>query len=49
MLIEIAKIYNVSYKFILNDPIFHKEVMSESNIINFVDALKEHIKRLSND
>lgn len=47
-IIELAKIDNISYDFILNDPIFIKSVFSIRNMNNFIDAVKEHIKRIKN-
>lgn len=47
-ILEIAKILNISYDFILNDPLFYSSVMSKSNIKNFLLAVKNHIKRLEN-
>ncbi|MCT7495758.1 hypothetical protein N5S93_09025 [Aliarcobacter cryaerophilus] len=47
-IIDIAKINNISYDFILNDPLFYPEVMSIANIANFIDSVKTHIKRIQN-
>jgi hypothetical protein len=45
-IIEIAKLYNISYNFMLFDPIANPEVMEKGNIKNFAFAIKDHIKRL---
>ncbi|MBW1649356.1 MAG: hypothetical protein JRJ44_01510 [Deltaproteobacteria bacterium] len=42
---EIAKIYNVSYSYTLNDPFFVPHVMEKENIKHFLKYIKEHIKR----
>jgi CDP-glycerol glycerophosphotransferase (TagB/SpsB family) len=46
--IEIAKIMNISYDFILHDPLFYNCLLSKSNIYNFLYAVKNHINRLEN-
>jgi hypothetical protein len=45
-IIEIAKLYNISYNFMLFDPIANPEVMEIKNIKNFADAVLDHINRL---
>jgi hypothetical protein len=45
-IIEIAKLYNISYNFMLFDPIANPEVMEKGNIKNFADAVLDHINRL---
>jgi hypothetical protein len=45
-IIEIAKLYNISYNFMLFDPIANPEVMEKGNIKNFAFAIKDHIKKL---
>ncbi len=47
--VDIAKIYNISHDFVLNDPLFHPKIMHVNNIINFLDAVKNHIQRINND
>ncbi|MBW1616783.1 MAG: hypothetical protein JRJ49_09685 [Deltaproteobacteria bacterium] len=43
---EIAKIYNVSYSYTVNDPFFVPHVMEKENIKHFLQYIEEHIKRL---
>lgn len=45
---ELAKIHNISYDFVLNDPLFFKNVLKKDNINNFIDAVKNHIERINN-
>lgn len=45
-IIEIAKLYNISYNFVLFDPISNPEVMEIGNIKSFTKALLKHIERL---
>lgn len=45
-IVEIAKLYNISYNFMLFDPIANPEVMEKENIKSFANALRDHIKRL---
>ncbi len=47
--VQMAKIYNVSYGFELNDPMSHPNVMEIRNIVIFINSVKDHIKRLAND
>ena len=47
-IIEIAKLYNISYNFILFDPISNPETMEIENIKSFTKALLKHIERLNN-
>jgi hypothetical protein len=44
---EIAKIYNITYSFFANDPLFVPMVMQKNNINNFLEAIKHHIQRLN--
>jgi len=43
---QIAKIYNITYPFIVHEPFHFKKVMTKENIENFLDAILDHIKRI---
>jgi len=45
-IIEIAKLYNISYSIMLFDPFANPEVMEKGNIENYYKAILEHIKRV---
>jgi hypothetical protein len=45
-IIELAKIYNVSYDFIVHEPFHFPMVMSTANISNVYTAIFNHISRL---
>jgi hypothetical protein len=45
-IVEIAKIYNISYDFFIHEPFHFERVMKKSNINNFLNAIQDHIKRL---
>ncbi|WP_375724538.1 capsular biosynthesis protein [Arcobacter sp. KX21116] len=43
---ELAKIYNISYSTIIDDPLRKEVVMEKGNVKNCLDAIKEHIIRI---
>jgi hypothetical protein len=45
-IVNIAKIYNVSYDFFIHEPFHFARVLTKSNIKNYLDALIDHIQRL---
>ena len=45
-IVELAKIYNISFPTVVHDPLMCEKVMEVGNIKNFVKGLLEHINRL---
>jgi hypothetical protein len=43
---NIAKLYNISYEFIVHEPFHFPQVMEKNNIKNYLEAVKDHINRL---
>jgi len=45
-IVNVAKIYNVTYNFIVHEPLHFPKVMETKNIENYLEAVKDHLNRI---